>query len=173
MAVAVVALTTYMACQSLLNQIHNPRIQHHLLLISAAHIRISLHAALKGLSVFLLTAIMGTPVLMGLEKYDGAIKACDIAIRIDPNNAAAWSNKAMALEDQGRTTEAIAAYDKANRADAKVKELTLTGWLAWLRSWRPGLSLRFWSLPALAINPTAPSKSMSRSWIHRARRSWP
>jgi tetratricopeptide (TPR) repeat protein len=57
---------------------------------------------------------MGTPVLMGLEKYDDAIKACDIAIRIDPNNAAAWSNKAMALEDQGRTTEAIAAYDKAN-----------------------------------------------------------
>jgi Flp pilus assembly protein TadD len=44
---------------------------------------------------------------------DDAIKAYDEAIRLDPNDAAAWNNKGVALEALGKTTEANAAFAKA------------------------------------------------------------
>ena len=51
--------------------------------------------------------------LYGQCKNDDAVKAFDEAIRLDPNLAAAWYNKGIALEALGRTTEAEAAFAKA------------------------------------------------------------
>ncbi len=53
-------------------------------------------------------------------KYDEAIKACDEAIRLDPNLEVAWYYKGLALQKLGRTTE-------ANAVIAKAKELGYTG----------------------------------------------
>ncbi len=53
-------------------------------------------------------------------KYNEAVKAYDASIRLDPNDAAVWNNKGMALKALGRTTEANAAF-------AKAKELGYTG----------------------------------------------
>jgi tetratricopeptide (TPR) repeat protein len=47
--------------------------------------------------------------------YAEAIKAYDKAIRLDPNDAAAWYNKGLALSDQGKYDEALKAYDEAIR----------------------------------------------------------
>jgi tetratricopeptide (TPR) repeat protein len=58
--------------------------------------------------------------LYNQEKYDEAIKAYDEAIRLDPNYAAAWYWKGNAFEALGRTSEANAAF-------AKAEELGYTG----------------------------------------------
>jgi len=47
-------------------------------------------------------------------KYDDAINCFDEAIRLDPNLTMAWNNKGYALKLLGRTTEANAAFVKAN-----------------------------------------------------------
>jgi tetratricopeptide (TPR) repeat protein len=47
------------------------------------------------------------------SKYDGAVKAFDKAIELDPNSTAAWNSKGVALKAQNRFDEAIVAYDKA------------------------------------------------------------
>ncbi len=41
----------------------------------------------------------------------------DEAIRLEPNHAAAWSNKGIALDAQSKYIEAIKAYDEAIRLD--------------------------------------------------------
>jgi Flp pilus assembly protein TadD len=46
-------------------------------------------------------------------KYDEAIKACDEAIRLDPNEASAWNNKGFALDALDMTKDANAAFAKA------------------------------------------------------------
>jgi tetratricopeptide (TPR) repeat protein len=48
-----------------------------------------------------------------LGKYDEAIKAYDEAIRLDPEDAAAWNNKGNALDELGRYEEAIKSYNRA------------------------------------------------------------
>ncbi|HOI69131.1 MAG TPA: tetratricopeptide repeat protein [Methanothrix sp.] len=50
-------------------------------------------------------------------EYDEAILAYDEAIRLEPEDAAAWNNKGNALDDLGRYDEAILAYDEAIRLD--------------------------------------------------------
>ena len=52
-------------------------------------------------------------------RYLDAIKEYDIAIRLNPNYANAYSNKAGALESLGRHAEAIKAYDMALRLNPK------------------------------------------------------
>jgi tetratricopeptide (TPR) repeat protein len=47
------------------------------------------------------------------NKYNGAIKAYDKAIEINPRLAGAWNNKGLALEDIGKYDEAIKTLDKA------------------------------------------------------------
>jgi Tetratricopeptide repeat. len=56
--------------------------------------------------------------LNGQGKYDEAIKACDEAIRLDPNISEAWYNKGIALKALGRTAEADAAFAKAKELEA-------------------------------------------------------
>ena len=48
-----------------------------------------------------------------MGKYYEAIKAYDEAIQLDPNDAAAWYNKGVALDALGKTTEANAAFTEA------------------------------------------------------------
>jgi len=50
-------------------------------------------------------------------KYEGAIKAYDEAIRLNPNYVDAWINKGNALYMQGKYDEAILCYDEAIRLD--------------------------------------------------------
>jgi len=47
--------------------------------------------------------------------YAEAVQAFDEAIRLDPEHAAAWNNKGLALKLLGRTTEANEAYAKAEK----------------------------------------------------------
>src|SRR5271157_3457398 len=51
--------------------------------------------------------------LMSSEKYDGAIKAYEKAIEINPQNSNAWNNKGVTLAKLGDSNEAVKAYDKA------------------------------------------------------------
>ena len=46
----------------------------------------------------------------------------DEAIKLDPNDADAWYNKGIALDNQGKYNEAIEAYDEAIRLDPKHAE---------------------------------------------------
>jgi tetratricopeptide (TPR) repeat protein len=48
-----------------------------------------------------------------MDKYDEAIKAFDKAIELNPQYADAWSNKDVALCDQGKCDEALKAFDEA------------------------------------------------------------
>lgn len=50
-------------------------------------------------------------------KYNEAIQAFDKAIEIDLQDADAWYEKSYALNKLGRTTEANAAYAKANELE--------------------------------------------------------
>lgn len=47
------------------------------------------------------------------HSYEEAIKAYDIAIQMNPEDAKAWYNKGNALKALGRTTDANIAYAKA------------------------------------------------------------
>jgi len=53
--------------------------------------------------------------LDGLKRYEEAITAFDQAIRLDPNNARAYSNKGISPNGLKRYEEAIAAFDQASR----------------------------------------------------------
>src|SRR5205823_15061427 len=48
-------------------------------------------------------------------RYEEAIEACEQAIRLDPNDAGAYSSKGVALNGQGRYEEAIKACEQAIR----------------------------------------------------------
>ncbi len=48
-------------------------------------------------------------------KLDGAYIAFNIALEINPTNAAAWANKGVALANQGKSDEAIIAFNEALR----------------------------------------------------------
>jgi len=52
-----------------------------------------------------------------LYKYDEAIEAFDMAIRLHPNNTNIWNNKGCVLVAQGKHDEAIRAFDEAIRLD--------------------------------------------------------
>ncbi len=52
-----------------------------------------------------------------MGKYDEAIKAYDQAISINPQYANAWNNKGVALQALGRTSEADAAFAKAEELE--------------------------------------------------------
>jgi tetratricopeptide (TPR) repeat protein len=47
------------------------------------------------------------------KEYSGAIRWYDKAIKIDPNNASAWTNKGLALAKIGKHNGAIECFDKA------------------------------------------------------------
>ncbi|MCE2524123.1 MAG: tetratricopeptide repeat protein, partial [Rhodobacteraceae bacterium] len=49
------------------------------------------------------------------EALDRAIASYDEAVRLDPNNAAAYNNRGIAKKEMGRHEEAIADYDEAVR----------------------------------------------------------
>jgi tetratricopeptide (TPR) repeat protein len=51
--------------------------------------------------------------LNGQGKYEGAIQAYNMAIKIDPQDADAWNSKGSILKLLGRTTEADASFAKA------------------------------------------------------------
>ncbi len=60
--------------------------------------------------------------LIGNDRYtsgrrDEALAAYDRALALDPNDAAAWYNKGVALAALGRRDEALAAYDRALALD--------------------------------------------------------
>jgi tetratricopeptide (TPR) repeat protein len=55
--------------------------------------------------------------LSAQSKYDEAIKACDEAIKLDPNLAIAWDNKGQGLSGQSKYDEAIKCFDEALRLD--------------------------------------------------------
>lgn len=48
--------------------------------------------------------------------YHEAIRACDEAIRLDPNNSEFWHHKGIVLKALGRTTEADACLCQSRRA---------------------------------------------------------
>jgi serine/threonine protein kinase len=50
-----------------------------------------------------------------LQKYDEALTAYEQAIRLDPNNAAAYNYKGVALHNLKRYDEALVAYERAIR----------------------------------------------------------
>jgi tetratricopeptide (TPR) repeat protein len=52
-----------------------------------------------------------------LKRYEEALAACEQAIRLDPNNAYAYTNKGIALNGLRRYEEALAACDQAIRLD--------------------------------------------------------
>lgn len=54
---------------------------------------------------------------MNLLRFDIAAQAFSHAVQIEPRNAAAWSNLAIALKEQGRIDEAIRALGRATAAD--------------------------------------------------------
>ena len=45
-------------------------------------------------------------LLSNRGKYDEAIKAYDAAIKLDPNYAAAWNDKGIALDESGKYEDA-------------------------------------------------------------------
>jgi len=49
-----------------------------------------------------------------LEKYDNALEAYERAIQLTPDRGLYWSDKGNALKALGRTTEADAAYARAD-----------------------------------------------------------
>ena len=49
--------------------------------------------------------------------FDEAIKAFDKAIKINPQNARAWHNKANILYSMGKYEESIKIYNKARGLD--------------------------------------------------------
>jgi tetratricopeptide (TPR) repeat protein len=56
------------------------------------------------------------------SKYNGAIKAYDKAIEINPRLAGAWNNKGLTLEDIGKYDEAIKILDKAIEINPRLPE---------------------------------------------------
>ena len=55
--------------------------------------------------------------LLRAGRYEEAIEAIDMAIEIDPNNAAAWRNKGTALGRQGKDVMALRAITRALELD--------------------------------------------------------
>jgi tetratricopeptide (TPR) repeat protein len=55
--------------------------------------------------------------LYGLKRNEEAVAAYEQAIRLDPNYAAAYNNKGIALNELKRNEEAVAAYEQAIRLD--------------------------------------------------------
>jgi tetratricopeptide (TPR) repeat protein len=56
-------------------------------------------------------------VLINLKRYEEALAACEQAIRLDPNDARAYTGKGLALRNLKRHEEALVAYDQAIRLD--------------------------------------------------------
>ena len=54
-----------------------------------------------------------------IEDYDKAIRLCNEAIDIDPENAKAWNYRGSAKSEIGRSEEAIVDFDEAIRLDPK------------------------------------------------------
>ncbi len=52
-----------------------------------------------------------------MERDEEAVECYDKAIENDPNYADAWFNKAMTLEDLGRSEEAEKCFFKAEELD--------------------------------------------------------
>jgi tetratricopeptide (TPR) repeat protein len=50
---------------------------------------------------------------LGLHQYEEALKSYEQAIKLDPNNYAAYNNKGTALNDLGRYDEALKVFDQA------------------------------------------------------------
>jgi len=53
-------------------------------------------------------------------EYEKALKACDDALRSDPENPVTWSNKAAVLEGLGEAEQALQSYDKSIELDSKL-----------------------------------------------------
>ena len=108
---------------------YNPRIPAHIekaILTAMAKDRASRHTDVR---VFL-TALQALQkssqewmkegnALYDQKRYAEAVAAYEQAIRLDPNNAANYSDKGAALCDLQRYAEALAAYEQAIRLDPK------------------------------------------------------
>ena len=57
--------------------------------------------------------------LSKLGSYQGALQACNLAIKYKPDLAEAYHNKGVILEKLGRINEAKAAFKKAQELKAK------------------------------------------------------
>jgi len=55
--------------------------------------------------------------LSKLGDYDGAIKAYDEAVKLDPTRTIAWNKKGIALYELGKYDDAMQAYDEAIKVD--------------------------------------------------------
>ncbi len=53
-----------------------------------------------------------------LGRYDQAIAAYDLALRIDARNGAVWRKKALALKNLNHLADALSAYDRALEIDS-------------------------------------------------------
>ncbi len=52
-------------------------------------------------------------VLLGVKRYEEAIKRYEVAIRLNPDSCEAWNLRGIALLQLGRYEESIASFDKA------------------------------------------------------------
>jgi len=52
-------------------------------------------------------------VLLGVKRYEEAIKRYEVAIRLNPDSCEAWNLRGIALLQLGRYQESIASFDKA------------------------------------------------------------
>ena len=52
-------------------------------------------------------------VLLGVKRYEEAIKLYEVAIRLNPDSCEAWNLRGIALLQLGRYEESIASFDKA------------------------------------------------------------
>jgi tetratricopeptide (TPR) repeat protein len=54
-----------------------------------------------------------------LGRYAEATNCCDVALELDPENAAVWNVKGLSLFRQGRAQDAVRCYDRALRLDPR------------------------------------------------------
>ena len=76
--------------------------------------------ALKGVSMNPTSAeayaVLGL-ALLAKKDYAGAERACRIAVRLSPGNAAMLYNLAIVVAKQGRTKESRQLYERAKKVD--------------------------------------------------------
>lgn len=85
-------------------------------------------------------------------KHEKAIEAFDKALKINPLNVAAWTNKGASLTDLGRYLEAIECFDAVLEINSKNKAAWNNKGLAFARLKRYKEAIKCYD-EALKINP--------------------